>query len=411
MTIGADDVSSIQRQGALQGLRVVDISRVLGGPLAAQILADHGADVIKVEPPLGDETREWGPPFVGDASAYFLNVNRNKRALSLDLSRSEGREVLMRLLAEADVLIENFKPGSMEKWGLGYDVLSKKFPRLIHASVTGFGKDGPFGGYPGYDLMAQAWTGLVSINGAPESGPLRMGVPLIDMATGSNAVIGILLSLYERERSGLGQHVDLTLYDTGISLLHPHAPNYFMSGKVPGLTGNAHPSISPYSMHRTKGLPLFITVGNDRQFAALCQVIGRPEIADDPRFTNNALRIKNRTALTEALEDAMKDSDGEELAMKMMDAGVGGGAVQPVDKALSHPHTLHRKMVVKIGDYQGTGIPVKLSRTPGSVYSSPPEYGQHSDQILSEAGYELEQITELAEKGIVPRERRRHVAK
>ncbi|WP_397453088.1 CaiB/BaiF CoA transferase family protein [Pseudomonas sp. NA-150] len=399
---------SVSASSALKGVRVIDLSRVLGGPLAAQILADHGADVIKVEPPQGDETREWGPPFRGDASAYFLNVNRNKRTLALDLSMSEGREVLMRLLEDADILIENFKPGTLEKWGIGFDVLSKRFERLIHASVTGFGKDGPFGGQPGYDLMAQAWSGLVSTNGTPESGPLRLGIPVIDMSTASNAVIGILLALYERDRSGQGQHVDLTLYDTAISLLHPHAPNWFMSGKVPGLTGNEHPSISPYSLFTTKTQPVLITVGNDNQFKRMCAVLQLPELAEDERFSSNAKRIVNRRVLTDAMEAQLADFDGVDICQKLMAVGVGAGAVQSVDQALTHPHTLHRQMVVQIGEYQSTGIPIKLSRTPGHVHSAPPEYNQHAREILGEAAYSDAQIEQMFEQGVVLSERKRH---
>lgn len=395
-------------RGALQGIRVVDLSRVLGGPLAGQILADHGADVVKVEPPQGDETRDWGPPFQGDASSYFLNVNRNKRALALDLRTEGGRGVLLRLLEHADVLIENFKPGTMEGWGLGFDVLSQRFPRLVHASVTGFGPDGPLGGYPGYDLLAQAWTGMVSVNGSAESGPLRLGMPVVDMATGQNAVIGILLALLERQRSGRGQHVDLTLYDTGISLLHPQAPNWFMSGVRPGLTGNEHPNIAPYSLHRTKGAPVFITVGNNGQFRRLCEVIGRPDLAADERFRTNADRVRNRRVLTEAIEAAICERDGEELAIAMLEAGVPGGAVLPVDKALQHPHTLHRQMVVSAGDYRGVGIPVKLSRTPGSVRTPPPDFNADGAGILAEAGYSGEEIDTLLAEGAVRTERQRH---
>lgn len=397
-----------QASGALKGIRVIDLSRVLGGPLAGQILADHGADVIKIEPPQGDETREWGPPFQGDASAYFLNVNRNKRALSLDLSKEEGREALLRLLETADVLIENFKPGTMHKWGLDYERLSERFPRLIYASVTGFGADGPFGGYPGYDLMAQAWTGLVSINGSEKSGPLRIGMPIIDMMTGANAVIGITMSLVERNCSGKGQHVDLTLYDTGVSLLHPHAPNWFMSGEVPGLTGNDHPSISPYSLFRTKGAPMLVTVGNDRQFERFCEVIGLGELAGDERFRSNAARVENRRVLAEAIEERLKDFDGEELSRKLMDVGVGGGPVQSVDRVLTHPHTLHRKMVVQLGEYRSTGIPVKLSRTPGNVYAAPPEYNEHAAQILGEVRYTPEEVAALQASGVVRQARKCH---
>ena len=218
-----------QTNGALSGLRVIDLSRVLGGPYATQVLGDHGADVIKIEPPLGDETREWGPPFrkradgARGASAYFENINRNKRGLALDLTKREAREVLLKLLANADVLVENFKLGTLEKWGIGFDaVLAKKLPRLVHARITGFGKEGPYGNYPGYDAVVQTMSGLSSANGSPESGPVKLGVPIVDMTAGLNLVIGILLALRERERTGRGQSVEVALFDAGLSILHPH---------------------------------------------------------------------------------------------------------------------------------------------------------------------------------------------
>ena len=232
--------------GALAGFRVVDLTRVLGGPFCTQLLSDHGAEVIKVEPPQGDEVRDWGPPFKDGLSAYFAGVNRNKKSVGLDLRNDRGQEVLFKLLDGADVMIDNFKSGSLEKWGIGYeDVLSKKFPSLIYCSITGFGADGPFGGFPGYDAVAQALSGQISVNGAPESGPTRIGVPIIDLATGLYAAIGILLAAEERRKSGKGQRVDTALFDTGVALLHPQAANYIMSGKAPVLTGNSHPNISP----------------------------------------------------------------------------------------------------------------------------------------------------------------------
>ena len=229
--------------GALAGLKVIDLTRVLGGPYCTMVLSDHGAEVIKLEPPQGDETREWGPPFdeAGDAS-YYLGINRNKKGVGLDLAKPAGREVLLRLLEDADVLVENFKPGSMEKWGLGYgDVLSKRFPRLIHCRVSGFGADGPLGGFPGYDAVLQAMVGLMSINGTETSGPTRLGNPIVDIATGLFSAIAILMALYERERSGKGQYCDMTLHDCGMALLHPHAANFFLSGRRPKATGNPHP--------------------------------------------------------------------------------------------------------------------------------------------------------------------------
>ncbi|OXH91494.1 hypothetical protein CA831_06745, partial [Burkholderia multivorans] len=257
-------------RGALDGLKVVDLSRVLGGPYCTQALADHGATVIKIEPPGGDETRGWGPPFAGDTAWYFLGVNRNKEGLALDLSRDEGRAILWRLLEDADVLVENFKPGTLARWGMDYARdLQPRFPRLIHCAVTGFGADGPLGGLPGYDAVIQAMAGLMSVNGERDGDATRIGLPIVDMVTGLNALAGILLALAEREKSGRGQSVDIALYDCGVSLLHPHLPNFFGSARVPERSGNAHPNIAPYDSYRTATVPIFLAVGNDRQFARL----------------------------------------------------------------------------------------------------------------------------------------------
>lgn len=394
--------------GALAGVKVLDLSRVLGGPLAAQMLADHGADVIKIEPPRGDETRGMGPPFLKDASSIFINVNRNKRGMALDLSTDAGRGVLLRLLEQADVVVENFKPGTMERWGLGYEVLAKRFPRLIHASVTGFGGDGPLGGAPGYDVMVQAWAGLISVNGSKESGPLRLGVPVVDMTAGSNLVIGVLLALYARERSGTGQHVDVTLYDSAIGLTHPHAPNWFLSGKVPGLSGNDNPNIAPYSLYRTERNALYIAVGNDLQFVRLCEVLGQPELARDARFAFNANRVANNAALTPIIEAAIAKRDGADLCMALLKAGVPAGLVQTIPEALSHPHTRHRDMLVELEGYRWAGIPVKLSATPGEVRRVPPEFNQHADEILAEAGFSAEEIADLRRQEVVGKARVRH---
>ena len=395
--------------GALAGLRVLDCSRVLGGPLAAQTLADHGADVIKIEPPQGDEARDMGPPFRNGTSAVFVNINRNKRAMALDFGSEAGRAVLMRLLETADVLIENFKAGTMERWGIGYDTLGERFPRLIHATLTGFGKDGPLGGNSGYDVMVQAWTGLVSINGAPETGPLRMGTPIVDLTAGGNVVQGVLLALYERERSGRGQHVDVTLYDAGISLTHPHGANWLMSGKVPGLIGNDHPNLCPYSLYKTQGRALFIAVGNDGQFARMCVVVGHPEWSGDPRFATNAARLAHKDEVRRLLEDAIAHRDGEALCTELLGAGVPAGLVQSIAEAFTHPHTGHREMLVDMGDVRSSGVPVKLSRTRGSVRRPPPEYNEHVDEILREAGFSVDEIAALRSEGVIGGTRREQV--
>lgn len=388
--------------GALTGVRVLDLTRVLGGPYCTQILADHGADVIKVEPPQGDETRNWGPPFVDGSAAYFHGVNRNKRGIALDITQQQGRELILRLLESTDVLVDNFKAGSLEKWGLGYaDVLSRRFPRLVHASITGFGVDGPLGGFPGYDFMVQAWSGLVSVNGSPDSGPLRIGVAVVDLATGMNAVIGILLALRERDASGLGQHIDLALYDCALALLHPHTANWFASDNIPGLTGNSHPSLAPYGMFKVKDGHLITGAGNDGQFRKLCELIGAPALATDPRFVANSDRLANAAALSAELERALAPQQAVPMAMKLMRAGVPAGAVQNTAQAMTHPHTLHRKMNVEVPGYRGAGVPVKLSRTPGAVRHRPPKFSEHTDAVLAAAGLTERQIAQLRAAGVI----------
>lgn len=358
--------------GALAGIRVLDVSRILGGPYCGQILGDHGADVLKVEPPQGDDTRTWGPPFKDGVASYYHGLNRNKRTMHLDLGQAQGRDALIALVAEADVLIENFKTGTMERWGIGYEALSQRFPRLVWCRVSGFGSDGPLGALPGYDAAVQAMTGVMSVNGEAEGGPLRVGLPVVDMVTGLNAVIGVLLALQERQRSGRGQLVEAALYDSGLSLLHPHAANWFVDGKTPQRTGNAHPNIYPYDALVTRTAPIFVAVGNDRQFGSFCRCIGRPDLAEDPRYASASARSTHRVALKAALEAETQNFDGEELVALMMDAGVPAAPVLSVDAALAHPHTAHRNMLVDLpGGYRGIGAPIKLDRTP-ATYRHPP---------------------------------------
>ncbi|QCP53520.1 CoA transferase [Trinickia violacea] len=388
--------------GALQGLRVIDLSRVLGGPYCTQALADHGATVIKLEPPSGDETRGWGPPFFGDTAWYFTGVNRNKQGIAVDLTCEAGRELLWKLLEDADVLVENFKPGTLARWGMDYERdLRPRLPRLIHCAVTGFGPDGPLGGLPGYDAAIQAMTGLMSVNGERDGDALRIGLPIVDMVTGLNALAGILLALAERERSGLGQSIDIALYDCGVSLLHPHLPNYFGSGQTPQRSGNAHPNIAPYDSYRTRTEPIFLAVGNDRQFARLCAHLGAPELAGDPRFADNRRRCAHRPELKSALETLLARHACEPLAAELIRAGVPCGPVQTVDRVVDHPHTRHRGLLVELGDYRGTGTPIKLSRTPASYRTAPPALGADTRAVLDALGIDAQTQRQLFEAGVL----------
>jgi len=384
--------------GALRGIKVVDLSRVLAGPLCTQILADHGATVIKIEPPPGDETRTYGPPFVDGSGAYFYGLNRNKTTIALDLKREEAREVVTRLLQTADVVIENFLPGTMEKWCLGYERLAERFPSLIYCRITGFGADGPLGGLPGYDAVVQAMSGLMSING--EGSATRVGVPVVDISTGLNAAIGILLALQERTRSGLGQCVESCLYDTALGLLMPHASNWLYSGIEPRALGSAHPNIYPYDKFSAGGREIYLGVSNDRQFRRFATLIGKPQLADDPRFISNGLRSQNRVALRALIEEALQPKDLAQLSAELMAAGVPAGLISRVSEALEHPHTAHRGMRVAEGGYRGTGIPIKLSRTPGAVRSTPHAKGADTRAVLAQLGYAAADIDRLMSEGV-----------
>jgi crotonobetainyl-CoA:carnitine CoA-transferase CaiB-like acyl-CoA transferase len=379
---------SASGHGALAGLRVIDLSRVLAGPLCTQMLSDHGAQVVKIEPPRGDETRTLGPPFNDDGdAAYFTAVNRGKRAMSLDLSQPQGRETLLALLEDADILVENFLPGTMQRWRLDYeDELRPRFPRLIYCAVSGFGGDGPLGGLPGYDAVLQAMCGLMSVNGDADSGPTRMGVPIVDHVTGYSALTGILLALHERQNSGLGQRVEATLFDTALSLLVPHAANWMYSGQTPQLLGSAHPNIAPYDKFQCRDGLVFLGIVNDRQFEKFCAVMSLPDLASDPRFATNAQRLRHRDDLHMAIETALAHWNRADVCARLMQGGVPAGPLHSVPEAFSQPHALHRGMAVENGAYRGIGIPVRLSRTPGRPGAHPPRLGQHAAQILVEAG-------------------------
>ncbi len=388
---------------SLDGLKVVDLSRVLGGPLCAQILGDHGADVIKVEGPEGDETRTWGPPFneAGMAS-YFAGINRNKRTVCVNVASPEGRDVVFRLLENADVLIENFKVGTLERWGMGYeDVLRARFPRLIHCRVTGFGATGPLGGLPGYDAAVQALSGLMSINGDPEGVATRMGVPIVDVTTGLNAVIGILMALHERERSGLGQSVESALFDSALFSLYPHSINSLFTGRPPLRSGNGHPNIAPYDTYATASEPIYLAVGNNGQFQRLCEAVGHAHLAEDERYVTNATRAVNRAALKVDLEAAFAGYEAQALFKKLVSVGVPCGVIHNVVEVLNHPHTAHRQMIAEVDGFKSIASPIKMSRTPASYRYRPQVIGQSTLDVLHEAGLTPAQISHLQQSGII----------
>lgn len=372
--------SEPDRKGALRGVRVVDLSRVLAGPLCTQMLADHGASVIKVEPPFGDETRKLGPPFDEQGNAaYFSALNRGKRAISLDLSLAEDQEVLFAILEEADVLVENFLPSTMEKWGLGYeDCLASRYPRLIYCSISGFGATGPLGGLPGYDAILQAMCGLMSINGSPETGPTRIGIPVVDHLTAYTALSGIVMALLAREREGKAQRVEATLFDAALSLLVPHAVNWMQSGDPPQLLGSAHPNIAPYDRFKTQDGLVFLGILNDPQFRKFCRCIGKPDLAEHPDFQSNAQRLTHRQQLREQIEGVLEAWEKAPLCDMLMKQGIPAGPVNTVPEALAQPHTKHRNMIVDRADYKGLGLPIRLSATPGAPGGRPAGFDEHS---------------------------------
>lgn len=394
-------------RGAMHGVKVVDLTRVLAGPLCTQILSDHGAEVIKVEPPSGDETRQLGPPFnaAGDA-AYFCAVNRGKLAIGLDLESAGGKEVLERMLANADVLVENFLPGTMERWGFGFeDALAPKFPRLVYCNISGFGADGPFGGLPGYDAVLQAVCGLMSVNGDPHSGHTRVGIPLVDHLSAYVALVGILMALRVRDQTGRGQRVEATLFDTAFSLLIPHAANWLASGKAPGLLGSAHPNIAPYDKYSVGDDEIFVGIVTDAQFSRFCNYIGRPELATDVRFVSNPVRLQNRAALKQEIEVSLQGRAAGPLCEALMQAGVPVGVVNSVPEAFAMPHVQHRQLLVERDGYVGVRSPTRLLGTPGIPGDKPPEFAQHSSAVLQGLGFGDADIARLQDTGAAPRKR------
>ncbi len=374
--------------GALEGIKILDLSRVLAGPYCTMILGDLGAEVIKVESPdVGDETRKWGPPFQHDVSAYYLCANRNKKSVTIDLKSDAGIKQIKALIKEADVVINNFKTGTMERFGLDYDTLSALNKRVVYCSITGFGETGPYKEMPGYDFIIQAMSGLMSITGNEASGPQKVGIAIVDVLTGLYANIGIQAALLEREKSGRGQKIDLSLYDSAVSALINIGSNYLMSGKIPGRLGNAHANIVPYQTFTTSDGEMVIAVGNDNQFCRLCSLMNIPEIADDVRFKTNPDRVANRNELIPILQRIFLDEKTSIWKTKCDEADIPCGPIHNLDEVYRDPQLHAREMFIKAehptaGEINMIGSPIKLSRTPVTVRHHPPNIGEHNEEIL-----------------------------
>ena len=393
--------------GPLAGIRVLDLTRALSGPFATMILGDLGADVIKLEDTWhGDDTRRWGPPFQGDDASYFLSINRNKRGLSVNLKEPRGQQIAQRLALAADVMLENFRPGTAARLGLGYQELSERNPRLIYASISGYGQTGPSAALPGYDAVAQAISGMMSVTGEAGGEPVRSGTSLADVGAGMYAVIGILAALHARESTGRGQQVDIALLDGQISWLTYVAGKYFATGATPGRFGSAHESVAPYQVFPTADEPLMVAVGSEGLWRRFTAATGLDDLTDDPRYATNPARVSHRDTLVPAITKALAARGCDQWAEILNAAGVPAGPVNTVPAALAQPQVAAREMVVEVehpvaGTLKMLGSPLKLSAQPVSFRRPPPTLGQHTDQVLAEAGYTTAEITALRDAGIV----------
>jgi crotonobetainyl-CoA:carnitine CoA-transferase CaiB-like acyl-CoA transferase len=392
---------------ALDGIRVIDLSRVIAGPWCGALLADLGADVIKVEDTgSGDESRTWPPYKDGETAAYLL-FNRNKRGMTLDLKAAEGAEVVTTLVRSADVLVENFRTGTMESFGLGYDTLAEINPRLIYCSISAFGRTGPRKDSPGYEALLQAFSGIMSITGEPDGPPVRSAVSFLDLTTGILCTLGVCAAVLQRERTGLGQRVDGSLLETAVSLLAYHAEGYLLAGVVPRPLGSAHPSLSPYRNFRCKdGQWVFVAAANDRFWQKLTRALGQEWMASDPRFAVNQQRVANRKELETMLEEIIGGYDREPLLKLLDEADVPATPVNTVDQVMNDPQTIERGIVQRavhprLGEIPVIGTPLRFSRMTPGVRQAAPLQGEHTDRILAEFGYSPAQIDQLREKKVV----------
>ncbi|RQU90584.1 CoA transferase [Burkholderia cepacia] len=382
---------------ALAGIKVLDLSRILAGPSAAQLLGDLGADVVKVEKPdEGDDTRKWGPPYVRgtsgeetDESAYYLSANRNKRSIAIDIGSDSGRELVHRLIAQADVLVENYKVGGLAKYGLAYEQIKDRYPRLIYCSVTGFGQTGPYAPRPGYDFLIQGMGGIMSLTGVPDGEPMKVGVGIADVMTGMYATVGILAALHHRQQTGEGQHIDISLLDTQISWLVNAGTNYLADRQVPSRLGNGHPNIVPYQVFSTADAPMILAVGNDAQFRRFCEVAGIDALASDERFATNPMRIRHRVELCELVDKALRSKHRVTWLQELEAVGVPCGPVNNLEDVFADPHVKARGAELHMpcewamdGEIRLLANPLKMSATPPSYRRPPPRLDEHAEEVL-----------------------------
>ena len=391
----------------LDDLFVVDLSRILSGPVCTMLLADMGAEVIKIEPPpLGDDSRQWGPPFIGGISTYFLSINRNKRSVGLNLKTEDGSQVLWKLIERADVVIENFRPGVLEKLGFGYHAISKVNERAVYCSISGFGQTGPYSDRPGYDVIAQGESGMMDLTGYPDGPPAKLGASLADVVAGLYAFQGVLLALLARQKTGKGQQVDVSLLDSMVSTLTYQALIYLTTGRSPQRLGTRHPSIVPYECFKAQDGFVNIAVTNQKQWLNFCQVLGFREIAVDPRFETMEARLANYDTLKPMIDRALSAMTRTEVMARMSDVGIPSGPINTVGEILEDPQIHAREMVVALthpeyGPLRLLGIPIKLSDTPGTVEMAPPRFGEHNREVLFKLGYSEADVARFAESGVI----------
>ncbi len=391
----------------LSGIRVLDLSQAAAGPFCSMMLGDMGAEIIKIEvPKRGDPLRRWGPPFQGDEGVYFLDLNRNKKSITLNLKSQKGKEIFFQLAKNTDIILVNFRPGTAKRLGVDYQKLKAMNPRLIYCRISGYGHEGPYSDRGGYDLITQGESGMMIITGEPGRPPVKFGVAIIDLGTGMYAAYGILLALYSRKETGRGQLVDLTLFDSAVTWMLQPIGSFLATGIHPKPLGSAHPVAAPYSAYKTKDIYITIGCAIDRHFRKLCEIIDRVDLADDPRFVTNPKRVENKEELNSILSEIFITKKSDEWLKAFREAGIPYGPVNTLEKVVADPQLQYRDMIVELehptaGRIKMPGIPVKLSETPGKIALAPPTLGQHTDEILRELGYSDGDIQELKADNVV----------